>query len=430
MSLEFFSVMAVDEALAVWRRALGAHVPPLPPLADPVALVAALGLVLAEEVLAPADVPGFDRATVDGYAVSPDDTYGASEAHPAYLRLAGEVPMGAAPVGPVPPGGAVRVSTGGMLPSGAGAAVMLEHCEALPHGEVAVHRAVAPGDNIIRRGEDLRAGEVVLEAGRRLRPQDLGLLAAAGVTRVRVRRPARVAIISTGEEVVAPERTPGPGQVRDVNSYTLAGMVRQAGAEPVTCGVVADDPLLLDRALRDAAGWADLLLVSGGSSVGPRDYVAPAIAGLGPPGVLAHGLALRPGKPTLLAVAGRLPVIGLPGHPASAMVVMWLFGGPALRHLGGDADRRDLRPAVRARLARNLPSAPGREEYVRVSLRPAGAGAAAGEPSGWLAEPVFGASGLVRTLVRGDGLVRVPHDSEGLGAGTEVDVHLFGGGPW
>jgi molybdopterin molybdotransferase len=428
LSFEFFTVITVDEALARWRRALAEHVPVAAPADAPLGLADALGMVLAADVRAADDVPGFDRSTVDGYAVDPADTFGASEAQPAYLRLAGEAPMGEAAGAPVPPGCVVRVATGGMLPPGAGAAVMLEHCETLPTGEIAVSRPAAPGDNVIRQGEDLRTGDLILVAGHRLRPQDLGLLAAAGVTRVEVRRRPRVAVVSTGDEVVPPDAQPGPGQVRDINSYSVAGMVREAGGEPVLCGVVSDDPARLDEALRGAAAaGADLLLVSGGSSVGARDYVARAIAGLGAPGVLAHGIALRPGKPTLLAVAGSLPVIGLPGHPASAMVVTWLFGVPALRHLAGDSDRRDIRPAVRARLTRNLPSAPGREEYVRVALRPEVPGGAVDGWTSWAAEPVFGASGLVRTLVRGDGLVRVPHGSEGIAAGTEVDVYLFGG---
>jgi len=447
LEFEFKELVTVDEALRRWREALAAHVPPAPPVA--VGLLDALGLALAVPVTAAGDVPGFDRSTVDGFAVTAADTYGASEAQPAYLTVSGEVPMGTAASVSVGPGEAVRVATGGMLPFGADAALMVEHTEELPTGEIAASRPVSPGENIIRRAEDVAAGAIVLPAGHTLRPQDLGLLAAVGVSTVDVHRRPRVAVISTGDEIVAPEQEPAPGQVRDINSYALAGMIREAGAEPLLLGIVRDEPAALRDALTRAAATADLVLISGGSSVGSRDYVAAALTELGPPGILVHGLRVRPGKPTVLAVAGEVPVIGLPGHPASALVIFWLFGVVAIRHLRGAGAQLHIVPSVRARLARHLPSSAGREDYVRVSLVPnpsaasaasagpcpstAAASAAACAPSrapappAFLAEPAFGLSGLINTLVRGDGLVRVPLGSEGLAAGTEVEVLLFGG---
>ena len=433
LEFEFKELVTVDEAVRRWHEALAAHVPPAPTVAA--GLLDALGLALAAPVTAAGDVPGFDRSTVDGFAVAAADTYGASEAQPAYLTVTGEVPMGTAAGLSVGPGQAVRVATGGMLPSGADAALMIEYTEELPTGEIAASRPVSPGENIIRRAEDVAAGATVLAAGHTLRPQDLGLLAAVGVSTVDVHRRARVAVISTGDEIVPPEQEPAPGQVRDINSYALAGMIREAGAEPLLLGIVRDEPAAMREALTRAAAAADLVLISGGSSVGSRDYVAAALTALGPPGILVHGLRVRPGKPTVLAVAGDVPVIGLPGHPASALVIFWLFGVVAIRHLRGGGDRPHIVPSVRARLARHLPSSAGREDYVRVSLvpDPPAASVAPCPPAGGpappalLAEPAFGLSGLINTLVRGDGLVRVPLGSEGLAAGTEVEVLLFGG---
>lgn len=426
MGFQFLPVVTVASAQAIWHEALDREVTPVPAAETGVDLAAALGRVLAAPVCAPEDVPGFDRSTVDGFAVRAADTFGASEALPAYLDLAEPVVMGAAAVRLLVPGAAAPVATGGMLPPGADAAVMIEHCETLPDGQLAVNRPAVPGENVIARGEDVRAGELVLEAGHALRPQDLGVLAAVGIGHVPVRRRPRVAVLSTGDELVGLDERPGPGQVRDINGPALLGLIAQGGGIGHLCGIVPDQAEEL--ALRSAAALAeaDMLVVSGGSSIGSRDYVAQAIERLGRPGVLVHGVAMRPGKPTVLAVAGGKPVLGLPGHPASALVVFWLFGLPALARLAGrraEGDRARLRPAVRARLGRNLASAPGREDYYRVALA---WDQRADETGEWRAEPVFGKSGLVSTLVRGDGLVRVPPERDGLAAGEEVEVVLFG----
>ncbi|MDP2871612.1 MAG: molybdopterin molybdotransferase MoeA [Bacillota bacterium] len=421
MGFRFLPVATVASAMATWQGALRGRVGPVD--AVEVGLAAALGRVLAFAVTAAEDVPGFDRSTVDGYAVRAADTFGASEALPAYFDVTGAVPMGAAAPRPLPVGAAAPIATGGMLPPGADAAVMAEYCELLPDGQLAVNRPAGPGENVISRGEDVRAGDAVLRAGHAVRPQDLGVLAAVGAGRVVVRRRPRVAILSTGDELVGVEARPGPGQVRDINAHALVGMVEQAGGEALPGGIVPDDPEQLARRAAAALAGADMLIISGGSSIGSRDYVGQAIDSLGEPGVLVHGIAMRPGKPTVLALADGRPVLGLPGHPASALVVFWLFGLPALAHLagvpaGGGAPR--VQPAVRARLVRNLASAPGREDYYRAAL-------IWDEPAGeWRAEPVFGKSGLVSTLVRGDGLVRVPAEEDGLAAGEMVEVVLFG----
>ncbi|WP_027718029.1 gephyrin-like molybdotransferase Glp [Desulfovirgula thermocuniculi] len=386
------------------------------PGTEEVPLLSALGRCLARDVVAAEDVPGFDRSTVDGYAVRARDTFGASEGLPAYLEVSGEVLMGRAPGGAVGPGRAYKIATGGMLPPGADAVVMVEHTEELGAGTIGVTRPVAPGENVIRRGEDIAAGSVVLPAGHILRPQDLGILAAVGVTAVEVRLPWRVGIVSTGDELVLPGEVPAPGQVRDINSYSLYGAVKACGGEPHLYGIVRDDLEEMRACLAGALREADMVLLSGGSSVGTRDVAAQAIAGLGEPGVLFHGLSLKPGKPTIGAVVNGKPVFGLPGHPASALVVFELLVAPLIRCAGYPGDSFWEFP-LRARLTRNLRSAPGREDFVRVKLKLEGG-------TLW-AEPVLGKSGLISTMVKADGLARIPATKEGVEAGEWVEVKMF-----
>ncbi len=270
--------------------------------------------------------------------------------------------------------------------------------------------------NVLQVGEDVQPGETVLLRGSRLRAQEIGGLMALGFTRVRVVRPPLVGILSTGDEVVAPEADPLPGQVRDVNTYTLAAVVTQAGGEPVLYGILPDQREALELAARQAHAACDVVLITAGSSVSSRDITSEIIATLGPPGVLAHGVALKPGKPTILAVCSGKPVIGLPGNPVSALVVAGLFVAPLLRRMLGLRAPR-LSPRVHARLTMNIPSEAGREDYVPVRVT--------GEEGSFDAEPVFGKSNLIFTLVRADGLVRVPTDANGLAAGEMVEVLLF-----
>jgi len=406
-SREFFAVRTVGEALAGFRPARRTG-------PEDVALADALGRVPAAEVTAAEDLPGFARATVDGYAVRAADTYGASESLPGYLTLAGAVRMGEAAAEAIAAGTAVAIPTGGALPPGADAVVMVEYTQRATEDSVEVTRAVAPGEGIVRGDEDVPRGSTLVRAGRPLRAQDLGLLAAAGATRVRVRARPRVAILSTGDEVVPPERaTLAPGQVRDATAAALAGLVREAGGDPSPRGIVEDDPARLEEALVAALADADVVVVSAGSSVGARDGTAEAIAALGPPGIWCHGLSLRPGKPTILAEAGGVPVLGLPGNPLSALVVFRLVGMPVVR-LVGDWTAAPARPTVRARLSRDLPSAAGRLDVVQVRL------------DGDAAEPLFGKSALLSTLARADGFVVVPEPASGLFAGAEVEVELYG----
>jgi molybdopterin molybdotransferase len=403
---EFFAVRTVAETLAGFRPARRTAV-------ETVALADAHGRVPAEAVPAPHDLPGFARSTVDGYAVRAADTYGASEGLPSYLDVTGAVAMGRAPDVAVAPGRAVAMPTGGVLPEGADAVVMVEHTQEAMPGTIEVVRPAAPGDGLVRADEDARAGAELLPAGRPLRAQDLGLLAAAGVTAVRVCARPRVAIVSTGDEVVPPSTAELElGQVRDASAVALAALVREAGGEPDLRGIVADDRAALDAALRAAVAASDVVVVSAGSSVGTRDETAAVVAELGEPGIWTHGIALRPGKPTLLADAGGVPVIGLPGNPRSALVVFRLVGMPVVRLVGGMTDPPP-EPSVRARLERDIPSAAGRLDVVQVAVRDR------------VATPLFGASALLSILTAADGYVVVPDDATGLGAGAEVDVTLY-----
>ena len=342
---EFFATRTVAEALAGFRP--GRRTP-----AEPVPVASALHRVPAVPVTAPHALPGFARSTVDGYAVRAADTYGASEGLPGYLQVTGAVLMGAEPAITVGAGTAVGMPTGGVLPPGADAVVMVEYTQQVMPGTIEVVRPVAPGEGVVRADEDAAQGAELVPAGRPLRAQDLAMLAAAGVTAVSVHARPRVTVFSTGDEVVPPEvATLRPGQVRDATAVALAAMVAQAGGEPVQGGIVADDPQALETALRAALATSDLIVISAGSSVGVRDETAGVVRRLGPPGIWCHGIAIRPGKPTLLAECEEVPVIGLPGNPRSALVVFRLLGVPLVQLVGG-CTMPPPEPSARARLAR------------------------------------------------------------------------------
>jgi molybdopterin molybdotransferase len=404
---EFFAVRTVGETLEGFRPARRTP-------AEPVALADALGRVPTAPLRAPHDLPGFARSTVDGYAVRAADTYGVSEGLPGYLDIIGAVAMGAAPDVAVRLGTAVTMPTGGVMPDGADAVVMIEHTQEAMAGTIEVVRPVAPGEGTVRADEDAQAGAELLPAGRPLRAQDLGVLAAVGVVEVEVHARPRVAIVSTGDEVVPPSTQElGVGQVRDATAVALAALVRDAGGDPDLRGIVPDDHDALAAALREAVAGSDVVVVSAGSSVGARDETASVVAELGEPGIWTHGIAVRPGKPTLLADCGGVPVIGLPGNPRSALVVFRLVGMPIVRRVGG-MTHPPPEPRVRARLDRDVPSSAGRLDVVQVTLRDD------------VAAPLFGASALLTILTAADGWIVVPDDATGLQGGTEVDVTLYG----
>jgi len=412
--LEFFRLQTRQEVLAHYDRFAPVGVEELD-------LAAAGGRVLAAPITAPEDVPGFWRATMDGYAVRAQDTFGASVGAPQYLEIKGEVPMGVAPTRGAGPGETLRVATGAMLPEGADAVVMIEYTAEHPDGTLEVRRAVAPGENVLQPGEDVARGEMLFPAGRRLRPQEIGLLAALGLGRLTAYQKPRVAIISSGDEIVPLDAKPRPGQVRDSNAYLAAAQVAAWGGLPLMHGIIPDDFDALRQTLAAALDAADLILISGGSSVGVRDLTLTAIQDLPGSEILVHGVALRPGKPTILAALGPTPkpLMGLPGHPASAAVVMEVLGRPLLLRLAGASHQSPWGRRVSAVLSRNLAGASGREDYVRVRLRR--------EDATLWADPVLGPSGLLSPLVKSDGLVMIPLGVEGLFKGEEVSVQLFGG---
>lgn len=411
--MEFFRLKTRQEVLDLYSRFS-------PVEAEEVELSQALGRVLAGDLTAPEDVPHFPRAIMDGYAVRAGDTFGATPGLPQYLELKGEVPMGRVPRRPVGPGEALRIPTGGMLPRGATAVVMMEYTKELPDGTLEVRRPVAPGENLLQPGEDVKAGNFLFPGGRRLRPQELGLLAALGVTRLQVRRQPRVAILSTGDEIVPVTKKPPLGKVRDANGVMVAAQVREGQGLPLIRGLVPDDYEPLHRALRQALEEADLVLLSGGSSVGARDLSLKAIQDLPGCEILVHGVAIRPGKPTILAAVGGKPLLGLPGHPASAAVVMQVLGLPLLGRLAGlSSSEPHWGGTVTAKLSRNLAGASGREDFVRVRLRT--------EDVDLWADPLLGPSALLSPMVSSDGYVIIPLEVEGLLKGEEVTVHLFKG---
>jgi len=409
--LSFFRLKTREEVLALYQR--------FSPLdAEEVALLDAAGRVVAAEIRAPEDIPPFPRASMDGYAVRAQDTFGATPGSPQYLTIIGEVAMGAVPDRQVAPGEALRLPTGAMLPPGADAVVMVEYTAEHPDLTLEVRRPVAPGENVLQPGEDVPQGEALFSAGRRLRPQDIGLLAALGIISIPVHRRPLTAVISSGDEIVPVSQTPGPAQVRDSNAYLASAWVELLGGAPFLWGIVPDDYRALKNSLAGALAEADLILISGGSSVGVRDLTMEAIQALPGAEILVHGVAIRPGKPTILAAVSGKPLLGLPGHPASAAVVMHVLGRPLLARLAGLSDyQTDRGGCVRARLSRNLAGAIGREDFVRVRLR---------EEDGTLwADPILGSSGLLSPMVKSDGLVVIPLGVEGLSRGEEVSVQLF-----
>lgn len=408
---DLFTVLTPREAWAT----LEPHLHPIG-RTEVTATTDALGRVLAEDTHAPADLPHFARSAMDGYAVRAEDTHGATEGLPAYLKVAGEVLMGRPASVRLSLGEAALIHTGGMLPEQADAVVMVENTRSVDATMIEVVRPVAKGENVIQIGEDIAKGELLLPRRSVLRPQDIGSLLSLGVTKVSVFQKVKVALIPTGDELVPPETEPGPGQIRNTNAFALAALAAKAGAIPIVMDIARDNYESLKATAQKALELADMVVVSAGSSVSTRDLTARVIDSLGKPGVLVHGVSLRPGKPTILASVGRKPVFGLPGNPASAMITFGVFVTPAIHRLSG-CRQPPQRFSVKARLTRNIPSAAGREDYVPVKIE---------ERDGELhAEPIFGKSNLLFAMIQADGLAKVPLDKGGMMAGEWVEISLF-----
>ena len=373
--------------------------------------------ILAEDIFSDVDLPDFTRSTMDGFAVRAASTFGASETNPAYLTVKGSVAMGEIPAFSIAPGEAARIPTGGMLPEGADSVVMIEHTGEIDDSTIEVYRTVAPGQHVIEAGEDFSKGQTILSAGQKIRPQETGLLAAFGIDMVKVYKKPVVGIISTGDEVVQVDQIPGPGQIRDTNTYTLSSLIAEAGGIPVTYGIVRDDFDALFEKCSEALAQCNMVLISGGSSVGTRDFTIEAISTLPEAEVLVHGISISPGKPTILARIGNKAFWGLPGHVVSAMVVFTVVVKPFIEHIGGFSQQYREKIKLPALLSRNVSSAQGRIDFIRVRLT---------EKDGTLwAEPVLGKSGLINTMVKADGLIEIDINTEGLDKGAEVQVILF-----
>lgn len=408
---QFFKVKRPDEVFEIIHGFAPAG-------QETVSLEDALGRTLNQDLIASEDLPGFLRSTMDGYAVRAKDTFGASESLPALLRVSGEVLMGQSHGIEVEEGQAVKISTGGKLPAGADGVVMVEYCSLLDSETLEVSRAISPLENVIQPGDDFEQGSTVLKKGYRLRPQDLGVMAGLGVTEVSVFRKPRIAILSTGDEIVTIDTQPRPGEVRDINRYTLGAFCKRLGAVPLYLGLCPDEFQSMKRMVEKGVAQADTVWVSGGSSVGTRDLTLKVFETLPKFELLVHGISISPGKPTIIGRSGPQPMIGLPGHVASAMVVAEVFLTRLISRLSGQRDVTDkFRNQMEAQLSQNVESAPGREDYVRVKLIEKG--------DRLMAEPVFGKSGLISTLVEADGLIRVDMNTEGMYEGQTVRVMLF-----
>jgi molybdopterin molybdotransferase len=386
------------------------------PLAsEKVRIEESLHRVLSEDIVSTTNLPEFPRSTVDGFALKAKDTYGTSEKNPAILRMIGEIPMGKVSDIEVKDGEAVKVATGGMVPKGADAVEMLEYTEWVDSDFLHAFRPISPLENVIQIGEDVKSGEVVLHRGHLIRPQDIGLMAGIGCTEVHVFLRPRVAIISSGDEIVPIEAVPKPGEVRDMNRYTIVSMVEETGAIPLFLGIARDRFDDLKEKIELGLKEADMVMITGGSSVGTLDLTVEVLQSLPGTEILGHGVSIRPGKPTLLADTNGKPVLGLPGHPVSAMVIFHFFGKPILKILSGISREWVWHQMkVKAKAARNIPSVPGREDYVRVRLE---------EKNGtFLAHPIFGKSGAISHLTKANGLIKIGMDEEGLEEGEEAEV--------
>lgn len=372
----------------------------------------AAGRVLVEAILSPEPSPAFNRSTVDGYAVHANDSFGASDGIPAFFKIVGEVVMGKKTVLKVEGGEAAVVHTGGMLPEGCDAVIMVEQTQKAREDQIEVSKAVSPGENVILAGEDLETGEEILEAGTLIRAVEIGGLLAVGLTEINVFRKPFIGVLSSGDELVEPGTSPQPGQIRDINSSMLAVLIEENGGIAKTYELMPDDPRKMREITTRAFSECDALVITAGSSASTRDFTAQIVQELGQPGVIVHGVNIKPGKPTILAVCAGKPVIGLPGNPVSAFVIANIFLLPMLRRISGLIKHSDARVGI-AKLKINLPSVAGREDYWPVRLEKT--------ESGWTADPIFYKSNLIFTLVKADALAVVPADANGMAAGSMIE---------
>jgi len=385
---------------------------------ESVPITGALKRVLAEDIISEEDLPGFQRSTMDGYALAAKDSFGASENLPTPLNIVGEVKMGEMPRFDLRRGECAKISTGGMLPEGADAVVMVEYTQMVEDEMVEICRPVSPLENVILPDDDVTRGQAILHKGRLLRPQDLGILAGLGISMVDVFVKPRAAIISTGEEIVDISQKPEAGQMRDINSYTIGGLCIKSGVKPLYLGIIRDKFEDLTLFIEKGISQADVVLLSGGSSVGVKDFTLDAFLSLDGVELVAHGISISPGKPTIIARKENKTLWGLPGHPVSAMIIFDVFLRYLFGKLSGLSNLTDYDShAIEAELDRNIESATGREDYIRVKLTHL--------EDKWLATPILGKSGLISTMVEADGIITIDMNTEGLYRGEKTKVRLF-----
>ncbi len=370
--------------------------------------------ILAVDIVSDINLPDFARSTMDGYAVKASSTFGATEENPAYLTVKGTIDMGKPAGFSIGSGEAAKISTGGMLPDGSDSVIMVEYTEIIDKTTIEIYRSVAPGRHVLAIGEDIKKGDNLLSCGRRLRPQEIGLLAALGKDSVKVYKKPVIGIISTGDEIVPINNMPDKGRIRDINTYTLSSLVQKAGGIPVTYGIIRDDFDALLEKCSIAIAHSDMVLISGGSSVGTRDLTVEVLSSLPGSDIMVHGISISPGKPTILAKTSGKAMWGLPGHVVSAMIVFEIVIRPFIEKISGLSSKYKKGLRIPALLSRNIPSAQGRIDYMRVRLI---------ERNGikW-AEPVLGKSGLISNLTKADGLIEIGINTEGLDKGSKVWV--------
>lgn len=409
----FRKLMTLDEA----QKVIDENFKP-PQIGDEdVALLEAYNRVLKDDIVSTLDIPPFNRSTVDGYAVKAEDTYGADENQPATLNITGMIFAGEQPKMTLGKGEAVEIVTGAPLPEGADAVVMVEDAERVD-SQLQVYAAATPNMNVMKKGYDIKNGETVLHAGKVLGPSEIGVLAALGLTKARCFKPPVVAVLSTGAEVAEPGKPLPVGKIFDINSFSLSTAVFESGGKPVFYGVVPDDKASLSNVLKTALASADMVITSGGVSVGPRDYTPQIVDSLGEPGVVVYGVAVKPGKPTTVAFSQGKPVFSLPGNPTAALMIFLLLARPVIQRLSGRAPS-GVR-SIRAFTGAKMFSAKGRRTFVMVRL------VLDAEKCRLIAEPVGnGMSGAISTLTRADGFVEVPENQQFIDKNEEVTVKLF-----
>ena len=379
---------------------------------EQIVLEQACGRTLSESIYANEYVPSFHRSTVDGFAVHAKDTFGCSDSIPAILENTKEILMGQEADFYLEDGFCAPIPTGGQLPEGADAVQMVEFSEDYGDGTTGILKSVAPGNNVILKGDDVYPGKLVLPAGRKLNAQDIGALAALGITQVPVKKKMKVGVISTGDELVPPSHMPKPGQVRDVNTDLVSALITQSGGQVISYGIIPDEKNLLDITVKNAVSACDMVLISGGSSVGAKDATCRIIESQGE--LLFHGIAMKPGKPTIFGKIADKPVIGLPGHPVAAFFITHIFIRPLMARLIGQTLREFT---ATARLAESVEANHGRAQYNGVMLEQT--------ETGLIAHPIRGKSGLITTLAGSDGYFCIPRDCEGLPSGTLVQITLY-----